>query len=143
MDKWQVVKALTPLPAACVPELLEPTADLFRSSSLSGDMIDVIRDKAIAVREPAQRAGRTRSLWAVLVEGWENGWGEWVGGGKEREGGEWGWRTFYQSGLEVRRPDSLALSLECLPALPAADNGIDCVSGPVVARQGIREVIHG
>jgi hypothetical protein len=57
-------------------------------------------------------------------------------------GGKWGWRTFYQSGLEVRRPDSLALSLEGLPALPAADYGVDCVSCPVVAREGIREVIH-
>ena len=88
VEKWEVTKVLTPLPAACVPELLEPTADLFRGPSLSGDMIDVIRDKAIAVREPAQRAGRTRSLWTVLVEGWEKRWGEWVSGGKD-----WGRRV--------------------------------------------------
>jgi hypothetical protein len=86
MEKWEMTKVLTPLPAACVPELLEPTADLFRSPSLSGDVIDVIRDKAIAVREPAQRAGRTRSLWTVLVEGWEKRWGEWISKGKEWRG---------------------------------------------------------
>ena len=44
-------------------------------------MIDVIRDKAIEVGEPAQGAGRTRSLWTVLIEGWEKDWGEWVSGG--------------------------------------------------------------
>ena len=141
-ERWKRQKVLTPLPAAGVPELLEPTADLFGSPSLSGDMVDVIRDKAIAVGEPAQRASRTRSLWTVLVEGWEKEWGEWVSGGKDWGEGEREWRTFYESGLEVRRPDSLALSLEGLPALPAADNGIDGISSPVVAGKWIREVIH-
>ena len=64
-------------------------------------------------------------------------------GVKNWGGREGKWRTFYESGLEVRGPDSLALSFESLPTLPAADNGIDGVSGPVVARQGIRKVIHG
>jgi hypothetical protein len=75
-EKGGETEVLTPLPAAGVPKLLEPTADLFCSSSLPSDMIDVIRDKAIAVWEPAQRASRTRSLWAILVEGWKKGWGE-------------------------------------------------------------------
>jgi hypothetical protein len=66
-------KKLTPLPPAGVPELLEPTADLFRGPSLSSDMINVVRDEAIAIWEPAQRAGRARGLWTILVEGWEEG----------------------------------------------------------------------
>jgi hypothetical protein len=65
--------------------------------------------------------------------------GEW--GAKIGGMGEGKWRTFYQSCLEVRRPDGLALSLEGLPTLPAADDGVDGVSGPIIAGQGIREVI--
>jgi hypothetical protein len=55
--------------------------------------------------------------------------------------GEGEWRTFDESCLEVRRPDSLALSLKGLPALPATDNSVDSISGPIVACQRIREVI--
>jgi hypothetical protein len=71
MEKLQQGEAevLTPLPTTGVPELLEPTADLLGSPPLPGDMVDVIRDKAIPVRESAQRASRTRSLWTILVEG--------------------------------------------------------------------------
>ena len=59
-------------------------------------------------------------------------------GGEEKGDGELrGRRTFYQSCLEVWWPDSFALSLEGLPALPATDNSVDSVSGPVVTRQGI------
>jgi hypothetical protein len=81
-------------------------------------MIDVVRDEAIAVWEPAERAGRTRSLRTILVE------------------------CFYEGSLEVRRPNSFALSLECLPTLPAADDGVDSVSCSIVARKGIREVVN-
>ena len=71
MEKLQQGEAevLTPLPAAGVPELLKPTADLLGCPPLAGDVVYVIRYKAIAVRESAQRASRTRSLWTVLVEG--------------------------------------------------------------------------
>jgi len=67
------VEVLTSLPAAGVPELLKPTADLLSSPSLAGDLPNVIRDEAIAVWEPAQRAGRTGGLWTVLIESW-GGW---------------------------------------------------------------------
>ena len=53
--------------------MLEPTGDLFRSPSLTSDMVNVIRDEAIAIWEPAQRTGRTRGLWIVSVESWEKG----------------------------------------------------------------------
>ena len=52
-----------------------------------------------------------------------------------------GRRTFYEGSLEVWGPNGFALSLESLPALPAADNGVDSVSCPVIARKGIREII--
>lgn len=58
----------------------------------------------------------------------------------EREGRSW--RTFYEGSLEVGRPNCFTLSLEGLPALPATDDGVDCVPCPVVAREGIREVIN-
>jgi hypothetical protein len=90
MEKWGEVEVLTPLPAAGIPELLKPTADLFCGSSLSGDVEYVVRYEAIAVWEPAQRAGRTGGLWTVLIEGWEKGRVyKWEG--KVGEGG----RTFY------------------------------------------------
>ena len=68
MEKWGEVEVLTPLPAAGVPELLEPTADLFCSPSFTSDMVYVVRDEAIAIWEPAQGAGRTRGLWTVFVK---------------------------------------------------------------------------
>lgn len=134
------VEVQTSLPAAGVPELLKPTADLLSGPSLAGDMVNVIRDEAIAIWEPAQRAGRTGGLWTVLIESW-GGWNAKQRRERKVKGRLGGGRTFYESSLEVWRPDSFALPLEGLPALPATDNGIDSVSGPVVARQGIREVI--
>jgi hypothetical protein len=50
-------------------------------------------------------------------------------------------RTFYEGSLEVWRPNSFTLSFEGLPALPAADDSVDGVSCPVIARKGIRKVI--
>jgi hypothetical protein len=58
-----------------------------------------------------------------------------------REVGVWVRRTFYQGSLEVRRPDGLALSFECLPALPTTDDGVDRITSPVVAGKGIGQII--
>jgi len=60
---------LTPLATTGIPKLLKPAADLLRGPSLSSDMIDVVRDKSIAIWEPAERSSGARCFWTVLVEG--------------------------------------------------------------------------
>jgi hypothetical protein len=85
------------------------------------------------LRERVEREVSGRYLSRAGEDGMLSKGGE---GEREREA-RGGRRTFYESSLEVWRPDGFALSLEGLPALPATDNGIDSVSCPIITRQGI------
>ncbi len=47
---------LTPLPAAGIAELLKATADLLCGPSFPSNVVNIVRDEAISVWEPAKRS---------------------------------------------------------------------------------------
>jgi hypothetical protein len=52
-------------------------------------------------------------------------------------------RTFDERSLEIGRPDGFALALERLPGLAARDDGLDGVTGAVVAGERVRDLGDG
>jgi hypothetical protein len=96
-----------------VAQLLQPTADLFRSSMFSSFLVDIFRNESVPVGESAEGFGCSRIGWLITGE------------------------TFEQGYLEIGRPYGLGLTLERFPALSAGNHRVTMGIALVTRREDV------